>query len=439
MVTIGVYMQHLIQRNGWYFYDRRIPAKFTEFDSRKRVRLSLDTKCPKLARKRRDSINKDMERYWENLCAKRETHNKASFKELVKTARTLGYSYVPASLISEFPIEEIVNRLKATGQYLHNEDLVKATLGSIDTPKIRLSEVLKLYWDYSKPLTINKDANQLRKWRNPKIKAFNNLINLIDDIYISELTNKKLINLRDWWLERIKNEDIRPSSANKDFIHLKGIIETVCTHEEINIDTGKLFKKIRIKQHNSKPNNRAPFPDEFIRNTILTSKSLELLDDETRNMLYVSIETGARPIELLNLDGANDIILDNDIPHISIRPRKGYSLKTYHSRRKIPLVGKALDAFKKYPNGFKEFKGKPDQFSDYINKFFSKYGLKLTANHTYYSLRHSFQDRLTEHNIPDRIQCQLMGHSFKSKGRTQYGSGASLEHLQNVMRKIQLT
>lgn len=439
LVTKGDIMQYLILRNGWFFYDRRVPTLFTEYDNRDRVRLSLNTKCPKIAQKRMMAINDNIERYWDNLCKSKETHSRAKFKQLVKTAKEFGYAYVPAFKIPELPIEEIIGRLLTTNQFIQKEDMVKSIVGSNDSPKILLSEALDLYWDYSKPQIIDKNPNQIRKWKNPRKKAISNLIRLAGNIPINELTNKHLVKLRDYWLERMYKEGIRTSSANKDFVHIKSIIDTVSAHEEINIDINKLFRKIRIKEKKTKESERMPFTTEFIRNEILESNKLNLLDDEIRNMLYVSIETGARPIELLNLDGANDIILDDDIPYIHIRPRKGYSLKTVHSERKIPLIDNALEAFKKYPDGFQTYKERPDQFSDYINGFMSDNGLKPTSKHTYYSFRHSFQDRLTECDIPDRIQCQLMGHSFKSKGRTQYGSGASLEKLQKVIKKIQLT
>lgn len=427
-------MLNIIQRNGWFFYDRRIPTRYADYDPRVRVRVSLDTKCPKIAKKRSAPINNNVERYWENLCLKKEKYSKLKFKELVKTARELGYSYIPAFKIPEFPIEEIVSRLMATNQYLDKENLAKAVIGSTDAPEIKLAEALELYWEYSKPLIVNKNPNQLRKWRNPKIKALKNLIAQIGDITISELTNKKLLKLRDWWLERITQEGIRASSANKDFTHIKSIIETVAVHEELDIDTQKLFRKIHLRDN--RVSKREVYSESYLKECILNSDVLNYLDDELRSMLYVSIETGARPTEILNLDGKNDIILDCEIPHINIRPRKNYSLKTTQSERKIPLVGKALQAFKKYPDGFISFKGKPDQFSHHINSFLSKYELKPTSNHTYYSLRHSFQDRLTALEVPDRIQCQLMGHKFN---RPTYGKGASLLHLQKVLEKTRLT
>lgn len=57
-----------------------------------------------------------------------------------------------------------------------------------------------------------------------------------------------------------------------------------------------------------------------------------------------------------------------------------------------------------------------------------------TPEHSTYSFRHSFQDRLTNKNCSDRIQTDLMGHAFKD--RTKYGTGATLKNAYKWMRKF---
>jgi hypothetical protein len=56
-----------------------------------------------------------------------------------------------------------------------------------------------------------------------------------------------------------------------------------------------------------------------------------------------------------------------------------------------------------------------------------------SENHTAYSLRHSFQDRLTAVDASDRVQADLMGHKFN---RETYGKGASLEKKFEWLQKI---
>lgn len=427
-------MKFLILRNGRYFYSRRVPKFLKKLDNREKVRVALNTSCDITALKKMSEINEDVEKYWNSLLKTGTQYSKDSFESFIELSKQLGFSYVPASKLTEIPWGDLMERLISANYFYDRPKQVEAIMGSAKEKKILISEALLSYWNYSKPLIINKDPNQIRKWKNPRKKAIKNLIEVVGDKDITDLTNKDMVKLRDSWLQRISKEGIRSSSANKDFTHIKGVLDTVCAHEELDIDIPKLFRKIHLKDDNL--SKRGVYSNDFIQNNILKADCLKYLDDEFRNMLYLSIETGARPIELLNLDGSNDIHLDCDIPHIHIRPRRGYSLKTKQSERKIPLVGKALTAFNKYPNGFVTYKGKPDQFSHFINSLFSQYGLKPTKNHTYYSLRHNFQDRLTAHEVKDRVQCQLMGHKFN---RPRYGQGASLEHLKMILEKIKLT
>jgi integrase len=60
-------------------------------------------------------------------------------------------------------------------------------------------------------------------------------------------------------------------------------------------------------------------------------------------------------------------------------------------------------------------------------------GLRPTKDHTVYSLRHSFQDRIENAEASDRMQADLMGHEF---GRPAYGDGAEMKRRQAFLNKI---
>ncbi|GAA3643696.1 hypothetical protein GCM10022397_30760 [Flavivirga jejuensis] len=338
--------------------------------------------------------------------------------------------------LAEAEIKEIISRILFTDKANHNNLVTNALLGKEEPKKLIISKALEKFWEYSKPRLLNKNHDQKRKWKNPRTKAVNNFIKTVGDKNIGELVNLDMLKLRDWWLMRIQNQDMKPETANKDFTHLRGVIKTVSTHEQLDIDIDAIFKDIYLPKGNT--NTRLPFENDFIVDKLLNDDKLNGIEEEAKYILYALADTGARPQELLNLDGEKDIILDAPIPYIHIRPRKGYSLKTRVSERRLPLIGYALKAFRKYPKGFIKYQGRSDQFSTYINSFLLEKELRPTLDHTLYSLRHSFQDRLTAKEIPDRIQCQLMGHSFKAKGRMRYGLGASLEHLYSVMKRIRL-
>lgn len=423
-------MRYLLNRNGCYFYDRRVPQRLADFDTRQRVRLSLDTKCKKTAIKKMVAFNDNLERYWSDLNKNKETHCQSKYKQLVKEAKLLDFAYISANAILEIPFVELIERVLIAKANIDNQIKVEAVLGAGEVETIHLSEALKRFWYYSKPTLLNKNSDQQRKWKNPRIKAVKNFINQVGDKTINDITNLDLIKFRDWWLERMKTDDIKADTVNKDFTHLKGVLDIVSTHEQLDMDIEKIFKKIHIKEECQ--GTRNAYSTEFIQEKILNYETLKSLDNEAQNILFICANTGARPIEIVNLV-KEDVVLDAPVPYIHIRPRQGYSLKTRESERRMPLVGLALEAFKVYPNGFSKYHGKSDKLTSTINKWLSKNNLRPTIKHSLYSLRHSFQDRLTAIEIPDRIQCQLMGHKFK---RPKYGNGANLEHIRNVITKI---
>lgn len=360
----------------------------------------------------------------------KQAHTKEKFDKLVKTAKQFGFSYLSTSQLNDIPLKELIERILTVHQGINDKDFVQAILGGEEQQELKLSQALELFWDYSKPTLLNKNTDQQRKWKNPRIKAINNFIKIVEDKNISDITHHDLILLRDWWLGRMKTDDIKADTVNKDFTHLKGVLETVSTHEGIEMDVEKLFKKIPIKEDDRR--TREAYPTSFIKDEIFNAKNLKDLDEEARNILFVCANIGARPIEIVNLE-KEDICLDGDVPYVHIQPRKGYSLKTKESERRLPLVGNVLSVFEKYNRGFKEYYSNSDKLSLNINKWLSSNNLRPTQGHSLYSFRHSFQDRLNALELPDRFQCQLMGHKFK---RPKYGGGGSLSHLQEVMNKI---
>jgi len=295
-----------------------------------------------------------------------------------------------------------------------------------------LDEVFNHYCTANKDKTLNKSPNQVRKWENPRTKAIRNFILCTGNKAVHELTREDAIQFRNWWIDRLENENLVSGTARKDFVYLKTMIGSVAENANINLDVARIFKNMTIKKDDGK--QRLPFETDFIRNTLLNRDNLKGLNQQAHWVLYAFADTGAGLNELTGLR-TEDIILDQNIPYIFIRPRKGHTLKTKFRERQIPLVGFALEAFKACPNGFTEYHDRPDSLSGLLGNYLSDHKLFPTDQHTVYSLRHSFQDRLTEVDAPDRVQAELMGHKFN---REKYGKGPTLEKKKEWMEKIRL-
>ena len=82
---------------------------------------------------------------------------------------------------------------------------------------------------------------------------------------------------------------------------------------------------------------------------------------------------------------------------------------------------------------FNRYFGKPDLISGTINKYCRDNNILPSQNHSLYSLRHSFEDRLTAVEPPDKVQAALMGHKYS---RPRYGLGPTLSQKKAWLDRI---
>ncbi len=403
------------------------------YDPREKVRASLGTDSHSKAERVSHQFNEMLEAYWAGLIETGTKHSDDRFAHIQAFANKLGFAYAPSQELANASIKELLGRIATASEQTDQPMVVDALLGGSNTPGTTLSDALERFWELTKNELINKSDGQKRKWRNPRKKAISNAISVIGDITLQELSRDHILQIQSWWIDRVETQKNKSKTANKDMITLKTILSRVCEDQRIELDVNWLFRKVLLQKLDDK---RPPFSNDFVQNQLLDPVYHSKLNDEARLFLYAMADTGARISELVGLL-PEEIILDGDIPYITIKPRKGHALKTPYSEREIPLVGCALYAFKQLPNGFihyRQLKGGADSLSALLMQHLRAKKLLPTPEHKVYSLRHNFQDRLTNIGVPDRIQAQLMGHKFDS--RPEYGSGGTLENKRDWLEKV---
>lgn len=425
-------MGYLLKRQNRYYFNRRVPSTVHEFDSRKYIRIALKTDCYREAVKLAIAHNDGLEAYWNALLKAGVNHSQEAYDRVVKQARVLGFTYLTYNQVANLPFDNLYERLLHVEKQKYNQHHASAVMGAIKEPALKLNDALEWFLEFSKGKNLNKSKDQLRKWMHPRKRAISNFIKCIGNKDIKNLTRDDALKFRDWWIQRIEKEELLPLTANKNIIQIKHIVETVNDNLSLNIDTKTIFKKLLLDEGDE--NRRLSFETNYIISTLLNPENLNGLNSQARNALYAVAETGAGIAELVGLM-PEDIFLDCEIPHIIIQPRQKKELKTKYRRRIIPVVGYALDAFKACPNGFTDYVDRPDSLSNTIGKYLRENDLLPSTNHSVYSLRHSFQDRLLAENAPDRVQADLMGHKFN---RQSYGTGSSIEQKLEWLKKIQL-
>ena len=426
---------YIMEREGRYYYYRRVPHHLKRLDSRKWIRIALNTADRAEASRRAFIQNEMVEKFWQGLITNPQPDKTVElYREAVATARSYGFAYKSLPDLVRGGFSDLAERLTAVGEANDRTAVAAALLGSVDAPKLKWSMAVDRYFELTPDRLINKSPLAVRKWQNPRRRAVVNLIAAMGgDKPVVDTTRRDLLDMRKWWQERCHagKGGLNPLSANKDFKFLKDIYRVIVTDLELEdkLDVGVLFHDLHLR---APTRSRVPFDAEYVQKTLLAAKAMSGLNHEAQSVIFMMADTGARVSEVTGLLPA-DIVLDAEIPHIIIRPNAIRQLKNRSSERDIPLVGVSLHAAKIVAaTGFPRYAGS-DTLSNTINKYWDENKLRPEKSQSLYSLRHTFKDRLRDVQAPEEIVDTLMGHA---SSRPTYGRGHLLKTKYEWLKKI---
>ncbi len=419
-----------LRGNSYQIY-KRVPKRFASIDDRTFVWLSLHTDSKSVAESKSAGIWAQMVDAWEARLAGDQADATKRFDAARELAAVRGFRYLDAPKVAALSLQELMQRVDAVPVTDGMVDRIEAAaiLGGANNSGITVSKALDLYWTLAGDKTLGKSDDQLRRWKNPRIKAVKNFIAVVGDRLIDKITGDDMLDFRGWWLDRISAGEVTANAGNKDLIHLGDVLKTVNRMKRL----GLMLPLSDLAFKNGEAGTRPPFTAKWIKEKLLAKGALAGLNPEARAIVLTMVNTGARPSELAALT-PECIRLDCDVPHISIEA-VGRQLKSKNAKRVIPLAGASLEALRTFPEGFPRYRRSSASLSATVNKFLRGNGLAETPEHTLYSLRHGFEDRLLAAGVDERIRRDLFGHSLN---RERYGAGATLEHLKDVVLKVAL-
>lgn len=433
--------RHLTKIRGIYYYRRRVPGNIGTLDSRAPIiKQSLQTTDLVVARSKRDLLEKADGELWASLIMGGDKDEaRAKYDAAVKRVEALGFTFHTAREIASEPLDRILKRIETILAPSAPVMQAAAILGTVDAPKVTINQAFKIYRSQIAADQLrDKSEAQRRKWVQQKQSAVNYFVELNEDKHIDEITRADALKVYNFWLKRIAPDKGEPThtatAGNRILSDLKILYGRYFTHigdknrENPFADLGFIEKK----------RSRPPFSATWIKDTILKKGALAGLNDEARGVVLAMIETGARPSEICNLLPEH-IHANNKLPYIevtAIEDGEGKrEIKTESSKRIIPLVGIAVEVFKKHGGGFPRYRHKETHMSNTLNKFFKNNGLFPTDKHKIYSFRHAFEDRMKEAGLDAELRRSLMGHTID---RPNYGEGGSLEWRHTELQKIAL-
>jgi integrase len=418
----------VVKRSEIFYLRKRVPNRYSTVEKRGTIWISLHTDSETVAHQKAPSAWQHYIEGWEARLAGDNDNAEIRFEAVKKLAAIRGFRYVGADLVADMPHNDLLDRVELVEEKKGTVDKLEATaiLGGATTPEITITHALELYWTLAQDRTLGKSKDQLRRWRNPRMKAVTNFIGVVGDKEISEISGDDMLDFRQWWIDRMKTNGLTANSANKDLLHLGDILKTVNKLKRLGLNLP--LSDLTFKQ--GEANQRPPFSKSWIKEKLLAPNALSRLNTQARCIVLGMINTGYRPSEGCGLLPEH-IKLEGDVPHISIEG-VGRQLKSVHSRRVIPLAGVSLEAFKQCPDGFPRYRDSPS-LSATVNKYLRVNGLLETPEHSLYGLRHAFEDRMIAAGVDDRIRRDLFGHSLN---RERYGKGATLNHLHQCVQLV---
>jgi integrase len=439
--TRGHRDRYIVLKDHNYHYKRRVPQQVAHLDSRApMIRFSLKTSNLELAWKKRDEYEKADDAYWASLLTGDNRHLR-QYEAATMRAEAHGFRYKSAPTIAQDEVTEIASRMEEIILSSSPKPKVKALLGLDKDPGVTVSQAFQIYCEKIAVFKLaKKSPTQKRNWKKGKQRAVNNFITLCGNKPMNKITRDDGLLFEEFWAKRVmppegtgwKARD--PNSANRDITNMRVLYKEFFKRIG-DRDRPNPFRDIHFDEDKKV---RPPFSTDWIENKLLMPGALARMNDEARAILFTVLETGARPSEICNLIPSK-IRLQHNIPHIAITARTDpddpREVKSKNSERELPLVGVALAAMRKHPNGFPRYKDKEEGLSKTINKFLRENGLLETEDHSFYSLRHSIETRMKLAKVGEDVRRAIMGHNVPD--REEYGIDP-LEWMLGGLKAIEL-
>ena len=365
-----------------YYYNRHIPHDLRQYYSSSRLVVCLKTSERHCAKRAAKYISAQLDEYWMSL-------------RLAKF---------------EFPNKQM---------------LVLEPQTTSKSPFKTLSEALELYLRL-------KGVGRDKTFHRGAERNVQSVVELLGDRPLDGYSSSDAASYRDYLLKK----GLTTNSVKRNFAYIRSIIN-LCIQEH-GLDCKNAFSKVYLPDLDDST-KRKPIPIENIRQI---QKDCMEADDEARWLVALISDTGMRLSEAVGLQ-MDDIKLDEDVPHIDLKPHAWRGLKTKGSQRQIPLIGASLWAAQRiketntissyaFPR-YTSAKGtNANSASAAINKWLKP---RVPEGCVIHSFRHSLRDRLRAIQCPSDMIDQIGGWKTAGVGQA-YGEGYTLEKQRLAMMLI---
>jgi integrase len=373
---------YVYSRDGIYYFTRRIPKDLQGHYRCPRIVLSLRTKSLRAAKTKSTTLAAQLDEEWMTL---RWRSNDSPLRRYLSDQAFEARESSNAPLMTE--ARDIYLRSKGDGR----------------------------------PVTFSQAVD----------RAIGNLVDTVGNKPIDTYSRQDANCVRDALFER----GLSKASVKRMFGTIRALVNFVT--RELGLSDVSAFSGVYLGEDSQTETKRQPVPLKYIQ---FVQAECRKISDQGRWLIALISDSGMRLNEAVGLH-KEDVQLDNEHPHVVLRPHPWRRLKTKGSERTIPLVGSALWAVSRaieassteflFPRYCDESGSKANSASAALNKWLSP---RVPDGCVIHSFRHSFRDRLRAVECPQDIMDRLGGWSVDGVGET-YGTGYPLEVLSRWMKK----
>lgn len=445
----GQNMAGLVKRGDTYHLRMRVPRRYASvMPGKHEIQRSLRTGDEKLARAQLLVKEQQILAELDLLLAGRSSPgSREHFEAVSGLATSRGFVYRTAEELAAGPLDELLPRFASLKSAKDAPDSTAATalLGAVERPRLTITEVADSMPSRFPEEVVHKSKRQQGTWCSRWTRPAAKVVELLGlDPVFTDIPRSDALSFRDALRDRIIDGDILGRSAQKEIQLLNLMWQKF--HESLGVDErelpfspfsglGKGFSRLDEEE-----GRKLQVPLNIIEERIVPEGALDFMPPQARDITLVLTETGARQSEITDLP-PHSIFLDSPVPHVWIRRETGIwarEIKNKQSKRKIPLVGVALEAMRRNPEGFPQYRHK-GTYSATANKALHAHNV-LPENITIGGLRHSFESRLKVALIENDDRAELMGHSVKkARGREVYGDEMDLRRKLEWHHRIMFT
>ena len=275
------------RNNTWHFV-RRVPTEFAELDRRgvikhsTRIKIANDRAGRRAARVA-DKLNEELELFWKGLSDGKPQAELTSYENARRRARALGFDYVENEQLLQQKPEARLERLEAlvTKDLANDADARAALLGTRKPPAFILSKLFEEYEAATKDEVKDLSPDQLRIWRNGRIRAVERFVEVVGDKPVNELTDNDAIDYSEWWRERVVDDQVEAKTANKDIGQLSRMLKEMSIRRRLNLPD--IFRGLRLKGETTARGCRTT--PSSCRNRLLADGALAGLNEDARLVL----------------------------------------------------------------------------------------------------------------------------------------------------------